>query len=301
MTHTLPRIIAVDIDGVVLPGTRAEIARARAHGATIMFASGRPVVGLIYLARRLHLDTSGCILMGGNGSRSVDADTGTVVARHGIDFDLVARIVRLAAEHDIVVMICEDDALIVDRPEEPQVVFEAEGNGQVVRAVPDLTALTSADVDVDKVLMYADPVRLKPFAEVFAAEFGEALEYTFSAPFYFEATAKGVHKGSALAAVAEALGVPLAETVAFGDNGNDLPMIQTAGLGVAMANATVAVREAADRVTASNDEEGIAAVLMDIFGGGQPAPPVAEPTGVEPMYALDLRDPTEEPHHRDEH
>lgn len=304
---TAPRIIAVDIDGTllstsgtVLPGTRAEFARARDAGATIVLASGRPVVGLQVLAEKVRLDTDGCVLVGGNGSRSVRADTADVVARHGLEFELTARIAKLAAQHDIVVMMCEDDALIVDRPDEPQVVFEAEGNGQRVRAVPDLTALTADEIDVDKILMYADPARLRAFSEVFDAEFAGQVEYSFSAPFYFEATAKGVDKGSALVAVAQALGVTAAEAVAFGDNGNDLPMLQAAGLGVAMANGAAAVRAAADRVTASNDEEGIAEVLMELYGGGEPAPPVPEPAGVEPLYALDLRDPTEEPHPRDE-
>lgn len=302
-----PRIIAVDIDGtllstrgMVLPGTRAEFARARQQGATIVFASGRPVVGLQQLAERVQLDTSGGVFVGGNGSRSVLADTGAVVARHGLGFEFTSRIIGLAAEHDIVVMICEDHKLITDRPENTQVIFEAEGNGQTLQAVPDLAALTEADVDADKILLYADPVLLRPFSEVFAGEFGDQIEYSFSAPFYFEATAKGVDKGSALVAVSKALGVPLSEVVAFGDNGNDLPMIEAAGIGVAMENGTAAVRAAADRVTASNDAEGIASVLMDLYGGGEPAPPVPEPAGIEPLYALDLRDPTEEPHHRDE-
>ena len=304
---TAPRIIAVDIDGTllstqgtVLPGTRAEFARARQQGATIVFASGRPVVGLQLLAARLQLDTSGSVFVGGNGSRSMLADTGAVVARHGIAPELTSRVARLAAAHDIVLMLCEDDALIVDRPDEKQVIFEAEGNAQRIRAVADLTTLTGADADVDKILMYADPAPLRAFSEIFAAEFGDELEYSFSAPFYFEATAKGVDKGSALVAVADALGVPLAEVVAFGDNGNDLPMIEAAGFGVAMENGTAAVRAAADRVTASNDDEGIAAVLKDLYGGGEPAPPVLEPEGVEPLYALDLRDPSEEPRHRAE-
>ena len=301
-----PRIIAVDIDGTllstrgtVLPGTRAEFARARQQGATIMFASGRPVVGLQLLAERLMLDTSGAVFIGGNGSRSVDADTGAVLARQGLEFGLVAGIVELAAEHDIIVMLCEDDALIVDRPDHPQVIFEAEGNGQVVRAVPDLAGLAEGDVDIDKILMYSDPVKLRPFSEAFAERFEGRVEYSFSAPFYFEATAKGVDKGSALAAVAEALGLSVTDAVAFGDNGNDLPMIEAAGIGVAMANGLLTVREAADRVTASNDEEGIAAVLADLYGGGVPAPPVPEPAGVEPLYALDLTEGAE-PHHRAE-
>ena len=57
-----------------------------------------------------------------------------------------------------------------------------------------------------------------------------------------------------------------------------------------MGNAIPEVLEAADRVTASHDEEGIAAVLMELYGDGEPAPPVPEPD-VEPLHSLDLREP----------
>lgn len=293
-----PALIAVDIDGTllssdgtVLPGTRAEFARARAAGATIVLASGRPVAGLRRLVDRLELDAHGFVFTGANGAVSVDADSGEVLARHPMSLDLVRAIMTLATEHGIVPMLCDGEHLVVDRPDDPQVEIEAEGNGLIVRAVAELGALTVDDVTVDKVLLYAQPTTLGPFAEDFVARFGEATEHAFSAPFYFEATARGVDKGSALTDLAAARGLDPRDSVAFGDNGNDLPLLRAAGLGVAMANAIPAVLEAADRVTASHDDEGIAAILMDLFGGGEPAPPVPEPEGVEPLYALDLSEP----------
>ncbi|WP_226343829.1 Cof-type HAD-IIB family hydrolase [Agilicoccus flavus] len=294
-----PAIIAVDIDGTlltssgtVLPGTRAEFARARDAGATIALASGRPVVGLRRLVRMSSLDDRGFVLIGVNGAMSVDADTGEVVARRPLALDVVADILELAEQHDVLVMLCSGDRLVVDRPGHPQVSVEADGNELAVEAVPSLADAVSAGADtvVDKVLMHADPARLRPFGDVFADRFAGVTEFAFSAPFYFEATARGVDKGSALADLAAARGVELSRCVAFGDNGNDLPMLRAAGLGVAMANSTAAVRAAADRVTASNDDDGIAVVLRELFGGGVPAPAVPEPTDVEPLHALDLRE-----------
>lgn len=293
---TPPALIAVDIDGTllassgtILPGTRAEFARARQAGATIVLASGRPVAGLRRLVRRLRLETDGLVLCGVNGSVSEDAATGRVLARHPMSIDVVRRIVALAHEHDVTVMLCDGDDLVVEDADEPQVQFEAQGNELTLRAVEGLADLTGDDVTVDKVLTHADPAVLRPFAQHFAEEFTGEVEFSFSAPFYFEATARGVDKGAALADLAEARGWAVTDSVAFGDNGNDLPMLRIAGLGVAMGNAIPEVREAADRITASHDEEGIAAVLKDLYGDGEPAPPVAEPE-VEHLAAVDLTD-----------
>ncbi|GAB96031.1 hypothetical protein BJY21_003626 [Kineosphaera limosa] len=296
MTRT-PSLIAVDIDGTllsstgrVLPGTRAEFARAQQAGATIALVSGRPVAGLRRLMHRLQLEGAGFVHVGSNGSRSADAQTGEVLTSHTLGIDVVHEVVALCKEHGITVMLCDGDDLVVDRPQDRQVVFEAEGNDLRIRAVPDLRAIGAAEVSVNKVLMNADPTVLRPFAEVFAEQLGTRVEHAFSAPFYFEATPAGIDKGSALRELAAARGLDAADSVAFGDNFNDLPMLAAAGLGVAMANATAAVRDAADRVTASNDDEGIAAVLADLFGQGEPAPAVPEPQDQQPLYALDLRE-----------
>lgn len=151
----LPTLIAVDIDGTllsstgtVLPGTRAEFARARAAGATIALASGRPIAGLRRLAHRVRLDTSGLVYIGVNGAVSVEADTGQLLARHPLPIETARRIAALAAEHDITVMICDGDDLVVDRPDSSAVTFEAEGNDLRLRAVPDVTALSGDDVVV---------------------------------------------------------------------------------------------------------------------------------------------------------
>ncbi|GAB48362.1 Cof-type HAD-IIB family hydrolase [Mobilicoccus pelagius] len=297
---TPPAIVAVDIDGTllsrsgeVLPGTRAEFARARAAGASVVLASGRPVAGLRRLVRRVQLDPSGLVYAGSNGSVVVDADTGETLARHSVEEDLVREIVSLTGEHGVLTLLCDADDLVTDVPDDPQVAIEARGNDLTVRPVADLTALAPGEVHVDKILMYGPPAQLRPFSEVFVARFGDRVEHAFSAPFYFEATARGVDKGSALRDVAAARGVDVGDSVAFGDNGNDVPMIRAAGVGVAMGNAIEAVMRVADRVTASNDDEGIAAVLADLYGDGEPAPAVEIPD-VAPMYhrPVDLTDDT---------
>ena len=78
-------------------------------------------------------------------------------------------------------------------------------------------------------------------------------------------------KGASLAWLCGHLGIDPAEAVAFGDNFNDIEMLETAGTGIAVANAEPEVLAHADRQTAGNDEDGVARAIMELLGAG-PAP-----------------------------
>lgn len=80
-----------------------------------------------------------------------------------------------------------------------------------------------------------------------------------------EFTKAGIDKSVGLRYVAELLQIPMEETVAVGDSENDIEMLKAAGLGIAMGNALVHVKEAADAVTLSNEEEGVAAAVSAII------------------------------------
>jgi Cof subfamily protein (haloacid dehalogenase superfamily) len=82
-----------------------------------------------------------------------------------------------------------------------------------------------------------------------------------SAPYFLEVLNKQAHKGAAVKNLAEHLGIKQEEVMAIGDNENDLTMVEYAGIGVAMANATENVKNAADVLTASNEEDGVAEVI----------------------------------------
>lgn len=80
-----------------------------------------------------------------------------------------------------------------------------------------------------------------------------------------EINAALANKGDAVGALARQLGLTMAQTVSFGDGSNDLSMIRTCGLGVAMENACPVVLSAADRITASCDNDGVAVVIEEIL------------------------------------
>lgn len=88
-----------------------------------------------------------------------------------------------------------------------------------------------------------------------------AVSAVFSGPGALEITHRDASKGNALEALSRMLQIPLSQTLAIGDSGNDLSMLQRAGLGVAMGNAPAFVKEAADVVTAANVEDGAAIAI----------------------------------------
>ena len=84
------------------------------------------------------------------------------------------------------------------------------------------------------------------------------MRYFRSTPIYLEFVDRGVSKGSALLRLCEMLGISPDQTVPFGDEENDRPMLRAAGLGVAMGNAVPEIKAEADAVTSSNEEDGVA-------------------------------------------
>ena len=84
----------------------------------------------------------------------------------------------------------------------------------------------------------------------------------FTAPFYFEITAKDIDKAKALETVLKPLNIKQDEIIAFGDGHNDISIIKYAGIGVAMENAVPDLKEIADEITLSNNQDGIAETLI---------------------------------------
>lgn len=83
------------------------------------------------------------------------------------------------------------------------------------------------------------------------------LEFNRWFPTFADITAKGVDKARGIEDMSRHFGIDLADTVAFGDGGNDIPMLRCAGIGVAMGNASDDVKANADHITAAVDDDGI--------------------------------------------
>ena len=116
-----------------------------------------------------------------------------------------------------------------------------------------------------KILLSVDPEQILNVQNAIRAQLSDELSVVRTAPFYLEIIPASINKGKALLEVCNRLGINPADTAAFGDSENDIPMIQTAGCGIAMENAEDAVKASANKVTLSNNSDGIAYALRKFF------------------------------------
>ena len=137
--------------------------------------------------------------------------------------------------------------------------YESRGGKYTLCEKRDLAEFV--DFPLNKILIAGDPDYLKENHSKVSEPFVGNLSSMFTAAFYYEFTAQGVDKANALHEVLVPMGILPEETISFGDGQNDLSIIRFAGLGVAMGNAVDELRNAADEVTLSHDEDGIAHII----------------------------------------
>ena len=144
-----------------------------------------------------------------------------------------------------------------------KVDYECKNNNMVCTEVENLADfLTFAPI---KILMSVQPEQLPEIQRTIADMLPETLTVVQTAAFYLEVIPKVINKGQGIRDICKVLGITPAEVISFGDAANDIPMLREAGMGVAMGNASEAVKAAADMVTLSNNEDGIAAALEKLL------------------------------------
>jgi hydroxymethylpyrimidine pyrophosphatase-like HAD family hydrolase len=127
---------------------------------------------------------------------------------------------------------------------------------------------------VTKLIVRHGEMSVPALLEIALSHAGEAACVTTSGADFVEIAAAGVHKASALDWVCRQHGITAAQTIAFGDMLNDLPMLAWAGHSVAVANAHPDLLAHIDETTLSNEDDGVAVVLERLVAGArQPVAP----------------------------
>ena len=114
---------------------------------------------------------------------------------------------------------------------------------------------------INKCLIVGDPKPLHALELQLAERLRGRAEVYRSSGFFLECVPPGIEKSKSLNHLISSLGIAREEVIAIGDGYNDKGMIEFAGLGVAMANASIEIQDAADYVTYSNEEDGVAHVV----------------------------------------
>jgi Cof subfamily protein (haloacid dehalogenase superfamily) len=249
----------------VSPRTRRVLDALRARGVAIGVATGRTM-----RSARPHIDAAGAdapaILL--NGAR-VQALDGTILHDVLLPSEAALRLIHLSRAHGVFMNLYHGDRIRIEERNETARA-SAYKDGVTQELVADLAAAVEATPPT-KLMMIAPVDEMDAFARLAheaLAELGGTARVVRSEPTYLEAVATAVSKGDGLLHACRALGIPPSRVVAFGDGPNDLELLETAGLGVAMQNADPSVKAAADRVCPPNREDGVAVALADIFATG---------------------------------
>lgn len=269
------KLIALDLDGTLF-NSQSQISahnidtikKANEAGATVVISTGRPYSGLPFE----QLKGSGIrFAITTNGSAIYEIESGKCLFEEAMDEDIILPILDFLLTKDI-----HMDAFISGKGYTPVQCVAA---GQKLANPPALKHyILNTRVRVDNLPLFIHENQLKvqkmtlnfyPEGDIFKDR-EEVRKYLESNPAVttvsggynnLEFTRADVNKGVGLQKMAQLLDIPVAQTMAVGDTENDLAIIRAAGVGVAMGNATAAVKSAADYITTSNDEDGVAAAI----------------------------------------
>ena len=264
------KLIAMDLDGtlnndqkVITEKTKAALMAAQKEGIRLALASARPSPGLFKERDILCLQDHQGILMSYNGGRIVDAETGKVLFETSMDLEETRQVLRKLESLPVTPILDDGVQFYVADKNGYKVDYECKNNNMVCSEVGNLAEfLNFAPI---KILMSVQPEELPQVQKEIAAFLPESLTVVQTAAFYLEVIPKVINKGQGIRDICKVLGLSTEEVISFGDAANDIPMLREAGMGVAMGNAADPVKAAANMVTLSNNEDGIAAALEKLL------------------------------------
>lgn len=169
------------------------------------------------------------------------------------------KILDLAEKEQVDILTYQGARILTNNQDNPYAKIESGINHLKLKQIEDLKAYL--DFPVPKFLMLDDGDYLALVEARVKAALGKNFSVYRSEPFFLEILPRGIDKAQCLAQLLKLLGMEREEMIACGDGFNDLSMIEFAGLGVAMENAVRPVRNAADYVTLSNNDDGVAHVV----------------------------------------
>lgn len=269
-THCEYKAIALDLDGTltnndkkVTPHTLVALTKAQQHGIHIILASGRPTYGIEPVAQCLNLDNGGYVLAY-NGGKIINWHTKEEIYSDSLPHEVIPEIYQYAKSKGYALLGYRGHEIITERPDDKYVHEESRINKMGITRVECLTS--SLDPNPTKLLMTGTPDNMAAAEKELCGIMNGRIDVFRSAPFFIELVPKGIDKAKSLERLLPMIGVRPAELMAFGDGYNDLSMLRLAGMGVAMDNAVEELKQEADFVTLSNENDGVAYAINKILG-----------------------------------
>lgn len=261
------KLLVLDVDGTLLNDakeitkrTLSALLKIQQMGVRVVLASGRPSYGLMKVAKTLELGNYGGFILSYNGCQIINAQNGEILFERRINPEMLPYLEKKARKNGFALFTYHDNLILTNNSDDEHVLDEAELNDLVVIEEEEFS--TAIDFAPCKCMLVSDDeAALVALEEHWKKRLSGVLDVFRSEPFFLEVVPCSVDKANTLGALLEHLGVKREEVMAIGDGTCDVAMLQLAGMGVAMGQAPDSVKACADYITASNEEDGVAAAV----------------------------------------
>lgn len=286
------KLVAIDLDGTMLnqygiitEKTKKAISKAQEKGVEVMIASGRAITSVKRFSKEIN---SNKYFISGNGAITYDIKNNKILYENILSKMKALQIIKICEENSIYYNVYTENGIIaknlsyntlyyykdnLTKPDENRTHINIVENVYDYFEQREEKILKIMICDEHKTVFNSIVRKLKELSEIEVLEVSHmsrkiikqgtdeiALEY-----FYTEVSAKDVDKWNALEEIIGLMNISKEEVVTIGDNANDLKMITNAGLGVAMGESAPYVKQSADIIAPTNDEDGVAIILNKIF------------------------------------
>lgn len=260
-------MLVLDLDGTltnskkeITEPTKKALIKIQEEGKKVVLASGRPINGVQPLADELELWRFGSYILSFNGARITQCSTGSLIYNKTLPHHVIEPIYQIVERYEGADIITyKDDAIISGLKPNEYTEKEKNINKMYIKQVEHFSEYI--DFPVNKLLVPGKPEVLEGLMAVLKEKFHSLLNIYRSEPFFLEIMPQNIDKAYTLQKLLSSIGLTADQMICCGDGYNDLTMIEYAGLGVAMENAQPIVKEKADYITRSNDEDGVLYVI----------------------------------------
>lgn len=271
---TRKNLLFTDMDGTLLRNDctisdtmRSALDRMTAAGHHLILSSGRPLPSILEVRDKEQIHYPNMLILSNNGALVYDCDRDVNLLECRICQEDIAYIVGKAEARGIHIH-GYTAREIVCHGMNAELEFYTNRIHLPLICVEDIAGYLPEGCFKLQSIHLTDRSVLEDFRESLLDYCGDRIQMIFSNDQYLEILPAEAGKGNALRFIADHLHAPLSHTFASGDAENDLSMLEAAGTGIAMANASDAVKEAAQIVTKkTNHEDGLLEIIEEYFGG----------------------------------
>ena len=257
-------MLVLDMDDTLLTDdhrisdkNKAALRKAQDAGIHVVLASGRPTPAMTTYAAELNLAHYDSYILAYNGAVIMRMRDESILFEQSLTKEEIHRLYDFSVAHKVHI-ITYINGKIVSETDSPYIDIEKKITGMPFEKVADFKAAVNGSAI--KCILLEEPEYLKGVEAILKKEMPDKSVAT-SKPYFLEVTHHGIDKAESLKRLAAKLNIRQEEIIAVGNAGNDLSMVEYAGLGVWVDNVNPELRDKADAIVASNNNDGVAEVV----------------------------------------